>query len=38
MTAKELAEMLSGREVREEIEWGEERDIKDAGLIVVYAG
>ena len=36
MTAKELAEMLSGREVREEIEWGEERDIKDAGLIVVY--
>lgn len=36
MTAKELAEMLSGREVGEEIEWGEERDIKDAGLVVVY--
>lgn len=36
MTAKELAEMLSGREVGEEIIWGEERDIKDAGLVVVY--
>ncbi len=36
MTAKELAEMLSGREVGEEVEWGEERDIKDAGLVAVY--
>ena len=36
MTAKELAEILSGREVGEEIIWGEERDIKDAGLVVVY--
>jgi len=36
MTAKELAEMLSGREVGEEIVMGEERDIKDAGLVVVY--
>ena len=36
MTAKELAEMLDRREVGEEIEWGEERDIKDSGLVVVY--
>ncbi len=36
MTAKELAEMLDRREVGEEIEWGEEQDIKDAGLVVVY--
>ena len=36
MTAKELAEMLDRREVGEEIEWGEERDIKDAGLVAVY--
>ena len=33
---KELAEMLSGREVGEEIVMGEERDIKEAGLVVVY--
>ena len=31
MTAKELAEMLDRREVGEEVEWGEEQDIKDAG-------
>lgn len=36
MTTKELAEMLDRREVGEEIEWGEERDIKDAGLVAVY--
>ena len=36
MTAKELAEMLDHREVGEEVEWGEERDIKGAGLVVVY--
>lgn len=36
MTAKELAEMLDRREVGEEIVMGEERDIKDAGLVVVY--
>lgn len=36
MTAKELAEMLSGREAGEELTWGEEQDIKGAGLVVVY--
>ncbi len=36
MTAKELAIELTGREVGEEIVMGEERDIKDAGLVVVY--
>ena len=36
MTAKELAAELTGREVGEEIAMGEERDIKDAGLVVVY--
>ena len=36
MTAKELATKLTGREVGEEIVMGEERDIKDAGLVVVY--
>ena len=36
MTAKELAEMLNGREAGGEVVWGEERDIKDAGLVAVY--
>ena len=36
MTAKELAATLTGREAGEEIMMGEERDIKDAGLVVVY--
>ena len=36
MTAKELTEILSGRKAGEEIIWGKERDIKDAGLVVVY--
>lgn len=36
MTAKELAIALTGREVGEEVEWGEEQDIKDAGLVAVY--
>lgn len=36
MTAKELAEMLSGREVGEELTWGEEQDVKAVGLVVVY--
>ena len=36
MTAKELAIALTGREVGMEIMPGEERDAKDAGLVVVY--
>ena len=36
MTKKELAEMLSGREYGMEIMPREERDAKDAGLVVVY--
>ena len=36
MTAKELAEMLSGREVGMEITPGETQDAKNAGLVVVY--
>lgn len=36
MTAKELAAALSGREYGMEIMPGEERDAKDAGLVVVY--
>lgn len=36
MTAKELAKMLDRREYGMEIMPGEERDIKDAGLVVVY--
>ena len=36
MTAKELATALTGREVGMEIMPGEERDAKDAGLVVVY--
>ena len=36
MTAKELAEMLSGREYDEEITPRETQDAKDAGLVVVY--
>ena len=36
MTAKELADMLNGREAGGEVVWGEERDIKDAGLVAVY--
>lgn len=36
MTAKELAAALSGREYGMEIMPGEERDAKNAGLVVVY--
>ena len=36
MTAKELAEMLSGREYGREIGRGEEQEAKAAGLVVVY--
>ena len=36
MTAKELAIELNGREAGGEVVWGEERDIKDAGLVAVY--
>ena len=36
MTAKELAEMLSGREYGMEITSEEARAAKDAGLVVVY--
>lgn len=36
MTAKELADMLSGREYGMEISNGEARDAKDSGLAVVY--
>ena len=36
MTAKELAEMLSGREVGNEISGPEAKWIKDIGLVVVY--
>lgn len=36
MTAKEFAEMLSGREVGMEITVDEERQAEDAGLVVVY--
>ena len=36
MTAKELAIELNGREAGGEVVWGEERDIKDAGLVGVY--
>ncbi len=36
MTAKELAEMLSGREVGNETTPREERIAKDSGLVVVY--
>ena len=36
MTVKELAITLTGREVGMEIMPGEERDAKDAGLVVVY--
>jgi len=36
MKAKELAIALTGREVGMEIMPGEERDAKDAGLVVVY--
>ena len=36
MTAKELSEMLSGREYGMEITKDEERQAADAGLVVVY--
>ena len=36
MTAKELAEMLCGRETGNETTPREERNAKDAGLVVVY--
>lgn len=36
MTAKELAEMLSGREVGDEVRPQEERVAKNAGLVIVY--
>lgn len=36
MTAKELAEMLSGRKYGMEITSEEARAAKDAGLVVVY--
>ena len=36
MTAKQLAEMLSGRKYGMEITPGEAQDAKDAGLVVVY--
>lgn len=36
MTAKELAEMLCGREIGNETTPREERNAKDAGLVVVY--
>lgn len=36
MTAKELAEMLSGREYSMEISRGEEQEAKAAGLVAVY--
>lgn len=36
MTAKELSEMLSGREYGTEITNDEERQAADAGLVVVY--
>ena len=36
MTAKELAEMLSGREYGMEITKNEERQAADAGLVVAY--
>lgn len=36
MTAKELAEMFSGREVGDEITPQEERIARNAGLVVVY--
>lgn len=32
----EVLQNDSEREVGEEIEWGEERDIKDTGLVAVY--
>lgn len=36
MTAKELAEMLSGREVGDEVSPQEERIARNAGLVVAY--
>ena len=36
MTAKELVEMLSGREVGDEVRPQEERVAKNAGLVIVY--
>lgn len=36
MTAKDLAEMISGREYGMELTFGEAKDAKNAGLVVVY--